>query len=89
MKKKINEEFVKWNQWEVVFNTCKFYNCAIIIFELISLKDFPCELIDSWTKCYGNYLPEEWPTWNTDITLCSACLRNKQIPEREINRSLK
>lgn len=65
MKKKINEEFVKWNQWEVVFNTCKFYNCVIIIFELIYLKDFPCELIDSWTKCYGNYLPEEWPTWNT------------------------
>ena len=24
-----------------------------------------------------------------DITLCSTCLRNKQIPEREINRSLK
>ena len=73
----------------MVFNTCKFYNCVIIIFELISLKDFPCELIVVGQNVMEiTYLKNdllEIP----DITLYSACLRNKQIPEREINRSLK
>ena len=73
----------------MVFNTCKFYNCVIIIFELISLKDFPCELIDSWKNVMEiTYLKNDLLE-TPDITLCSTCLINKQIPEREINRSLK